>query len=726
MSRTLETPTPPPRSRIRTRLSAGALALAAALALGGVAALPATQAHAATDTGVANGDVIANLWEWNWDSVASECTNVLDPAGYGAVQVAPPAESLKQSNYYWWDVYQPYSYNLNSRFGTATQFANMVTTCHNAGIKVYVDAVINHTAAQTGTGYNGTTITTKYDTPDWDYADYHHSECTSSDGTILDYSNLSQVQNCELLGLPDLKTENTNVRQGIAGYLNKMTALGVDGYRIDAAKHIPTTDLAAIEGYLNNTTSGSAPYVFQEVYPGTTPTAASYEGTGDVLDFVYANKLKAQFQGSISNLETFGSTWGFVDEGSSATFVTNHDTDRNGYTLTLQGGDQTTLANIYELARSYGTSPSIYASWNWTTSDQAPPNSSGFVTNTDCSSGWTCLDRNTAVKGMVEWHNAVGSASYTNFQAKASNVIGFSRGTTGFIAMNNTSSSATYTYATNLADGTYCNVITDCADKVTVSSGSATITVPAMSAVAIHTGTYTSPSSSATATPTATATATSTPTATATATATTTATATSTSSTVTATFNEYASTDTGTNVYVVGSNSALGNWDTSSAIQLSSGGYPIWTKAVSVPASSSFEYKYIKKDSSGNVTWESNANRSATTGTSAVTLNNSWNVAGASATDVTFNETATTISGTNVYVVGSIASLGSWDTDDAIPLSSTNYPTWSKLAIVPQSTSFTYKYIKKDANGNVTWESGDNRSYTTGTSSGYTTSDTWK
>jgi alpha-amylase len=26
----------------------------------------------------------------------------------------------------------------------------------------------------------------------------------------------------------------------------------------------------------------------------------------------------------------------------------------------------------------------------------------------------------------------------------------------------------------------------------------------------------------------------------------------------------------------------------------------------------------------------------------------------------------------------------------------------------------------------VTWESGSNRSYTTGTSSGYTTSDTWK
>ncbi|MFG2793027.1 carbohydrate-binding module family 20 domain-containing protein [Streptomyces sp. NPDC048419] len=70
------------------------------------------------------------------------------------------------------------------------------------------------------------------------------------------------------------------------------------------------------------------------------------------------------------------------------------------------------------------------------------------------------------------------------------------------------------------------------------------------------------------------------------------------------------------------------------------------------------------------------------------------------ATDVTFNESATT----------------DWE----------SYPTWSKLVIVPRSTAFTYKYLKKDGSGNVTGESGTNRSCTTGGSSGYTTSDTWK
>lgn len=680
------------------RRTASAVA-AGALALAGAVALPAASAQADT---TAKGDVIANLWEWNWDSIASECTNILGPAGYGAVQVAPPSESLKQTDYYWWDVYQPYSYTLNSRFGTATQFANMVTACHKAGVKVYTDAVINHTAAQTGTGYDGTTITNKYDAPDWNPSDYHTSaDCPTSDLTIQDYSNLTQVQNCELLGLPDLKTGSDTVRSGLAAFLNKQIALGVDGFRVDSAKHIPAADMAAIVARLNTTTSGSAPYVFDEVYPGSTPQPSDYYGSGDVLDFTYASKLKSAFQGNVSDLSSLSSS-GILPAANSVSFVTNHDTERNGLHMSYKDGDTYKLANLFELAYKWST-PTVYASWEWTQSDQAPPNSSGFVTKTDCSSGtWYCLDRDTGVVGMVAWHNAVDTAAVSNWQAMSSNVIGFGRSGAGFFALNNGSSSATYTFTTGMADGTYKNVVDGGASTVTVSGGSASITIPAKSAVAFYNASYTCTvgcddtgggSSGAT---------------------------------VDATFHEYASTTSGTNVYVVGSIPALGSWDTSKAIPLSSSGYPIWSGQVSMPTNTSFTFKYMKKDPSGNVTWESNANRSAGTTTSAISLNNSWNVADTDATDVTFNEYATTDYGTNVYVVGSIASLGSWNTSDAIPLSSASYPTWSKLVIVPKSTAFTYKYLKKDSSGNVTWDSGTNRSYTTGSSSGYTTGDTWK
>ncbi|MCX5334634.1 carbohydrate-binding module family 20 domain-containing protein [Streptomyces sp. NBC_00140] len=676
---------------------AATTAAAGALALAGAMALPATPAQADATT---SGDVIANLWSYNWNSVASECTDVLGPNGYGAVWVAPPAESLKQSSYYWWDVYQPYTYNLSGRFGTAAPFASMVDACHDAGVKVYTDAVINHTAAQTGTGYNGTTITNKYDTPDWDPDDFHTSaECSDSDLIIDDWSNLNEIQNCELLGLPDLETEDDDVRSGIAAYLNKQIALGVDGFRIDAAKHMPVADLNAIWAKLNTTTAGSAPYIFQEVYPGSTPAASDYYSAGDVLDFSYASKLKSSFQGNVSDLESLSSS-GVLTPANSVSFVTNHDTERNGLHMSYKDGDTYRLANVFQLAYKWST-PTVYSGFEFSSSDQAPPNSSGFVTDTNCAGGWYCLQRDTAITGMVKWHNAVGSESVSNWSTKSSSVIGFGRGTAGYVAINNGSSAATYTFATGMADGTYANVIDNGATTVAVSGGSATLTIPAKSAIAFYDGEFTPCTTCEDDDDDST-------------------------STVTATFNEYAATTSGQDVYVVGSISALGSWDTSKAVKLSSSGYPVWSGEVSVPVNTSFEFKYIKKDSSGNVTWESNANRSASTTTSAVGLNNSWNVASANATDVTFHVTATTDLGTNVYVVGSIAALGSWNTADAIPLSSASYPTWSKPVIVPKSTAFEYKFVKKNSSGTVTWESGTNRSYTTGSSSGYSTGDTWK
>lgn len=680
--------------RTASAVSVGALALACATAL------PATAARA--DTG-ARGDVIANLWEWNWDSVASECTDVLGPAGYGAVQVAPPAESLKQPSYYWWDVYQPYAYDLNSRFGSAAKFAAMVTSCHAAGVKVYTDAVINHTAAQTGTGYNGTTLTSKYDTPEWDRGDYHDAgDCPTSDLTVQDYGNLTQVQNCELLGLPDLRTGSDSVRAGIANFLNSQLALGVDGFRVDAAKHIPEADLAAIEGKLTDTTSGTDPYVFQEVYPGSTPQPSDYYASGDVLDFTYASRTKSAFQGNVSDLASLSSS-GILPAANSVSFVTNHDTERNGLHMSYKDGDAYRLANLFQLAYKWST-PTVYASWEWTQSDQAPPNSSGFVTGTDCSNGsWYCLDRDTAVVGMVAWHNAVDTAAVSDWQTKSSNVIGFGRSGAGFFTVNNGSSAATYTFSTGMADGTYANVVDGGATHVTVAGGSASITVPAKGAVAFYNGSYTctvgcdDPGDGG-----------------------------GSGSTVNATFSEYAPTTTGTDVYVTGSVDALGGWDTSKAVKLSSTGYPYWSAEVGLPVNTAFQYKYLKKNAAGAVTWESNANRSAATTSSGVRLDTSWNLAQTDATDVTFGVDATTSPGTNVYVVGSTASLGSWNTADAIPLSSAAHPHWSRLVIVPRSTAFQYKFLKKDTAGNVTWESGTNRSFTTGTSSGYTAGGSWQ
>lgn len=87
---------------------------------------------------------------------------------------------------------------------------------------------------------------------------------------------------------------------------------------------------------------------------------------------------------------------------------------------------------------------------------------------------------------------------------------------------------------------------------------------------------------------------------------------------------------------------------------------------------------------------------------------------------------AQTYWGQNVYVVGNVKALGLWDTNKAVLLSATNYPTWEVVVNdMPINTTVEFKFIKKDGNGTVIWESGSNHVYTTGTGDGHFTS-TWQ
>ncbi|KAG6865216.1 hypothetical protein C0991_004417 [Blastosporella zonata] len=78
--------------------------------------------------------VIIQMFEWTWNSIASECTSFIGPAGYGFVQVSPPEEHISGSQ--WWTDYQPVSYNLTSKRGNRAQFSSMISACHAAGVKV--------------------------------------------------------------------------------------------------------------------------------------------------------------------------------------------------------------------------------------------------------------------------------------------------------------------------------------------------------------------------------------------------------------------------------------------------------------------------------------------------------------------------------------------------------------------------------------------------------------
>ncbi|KIJ62526.1 carbohydrate-binding module family 20 protein [Hydnomerulius pinastri MD-312] len=94
--------------------------------------------------------------------------------------------------------------------------------------------------------------------------------------------------------------------------------------------------------------------------------------------------------------------------------------------------------------------------------------------------------------------------------------------------------------------------------------------------------------------------------------------------TVSVEFNVDVTTVLGENIYLTGSVGALSNWDTSTAILMSSANYPVWSTTVNLPANTAIQYKYIQINN-GAVTWESDPNNAFTTGASgAQTLNDTW------------------------------------------------------------------------------------------------------
>ena len=241
-----------------------------------------------------NKSVIIEMFEWSWDSIAAECTNFIGPAGYGFVQgmctlacrrctqpltrvtrcatVNPPQEHVQGDS--WWTDYQAVSYQITSKHGNRDQFANMVNTCHNAGVGVIVGTSLipraschNHhgqrlwRSAQTPSGTTCPALIRGRATPD------HRSQSTttpestririsihagmgSTTGTMPTRcrraNSLAWPSKCPGAldrkyviahkGIYSLATETEYVRSRLAQYGNDLLSLGVDGLRLDAAK----------------------------------------------------------------------------------------------------------------------------------------------------------------------------------------------------------------------------------------------------------------------------------------------------------------------------------------------------------------------------------------------------------------------------------------------------------------------------------------------------------
>lgn len=445
--------------------------------------------------------VIVHLFEWRFDDIAEECETFLGPRGYGGVQTSPVnehgivfGETVKRP---WYERYQPVSYKIGNRSGNETQFRDMVRRCNQAGVRVYVDVVINHMTGNLEISKGTAGSTFSYDEFSYPAVPYgpddfkKKQQCGSQSGGIDSYGNAQQVRNCELVGLRDLNHGREHVRAKVAEFLNRLIRFGAAGFRVDAAKHMWPADLQAIYARLNDLSTeffapGTKPFIYQEVIDmghGEPVTRWEYRHLGRVTEFLYGAKLGAVLRKRpkqlLKYLRNFGEDWGFLPGGDAVAFVDNHDNQRGhgaggADILTFFEPRLYKMAAVFLLAWPYGL-PRVMSSYRWHRDfrddvDQnawfGPPSDASWniqrvIRHRDntCGGGWICEHRWRQIYNLVELHNVAGFSPVTNWWDNGYHAIAFGRGNATFVVINNEDFPVDKVLQTSLPAGTYCDVI---------------------------------------------------------------------------------------------------------------------------------------------------------------------------------------------------------------------------------------------------------------------------
>ena len=435
-------------------------------------------------------DVGIQLFMFNWNSVATECEESLGPAGISWALVSPPQEHINQGQ--WWVHYQPVSYRIDSRLGSREDFADMVSRCKRAGVEIIADAVINHMSGSSfGTGWAGSSYE-KYEYAGLYSAENFHDCGLTENNQIVNYGDRAQVQTCELLGLSDLDTGSQYVQGKIVAYLKDLLSLGVAGFRIDAAKHVSSEDIQQIIAALPRDTR-----ILHEVIRGVGEDVQpeEYQSSGQLWEFSFSRLMTSFDIDTVPNLEESLGLGYFVPSDKAISFVTNHDTERNGQALTPESSVELfQLATIFMLASDYGT-PMLYSGYSFTDYDEPPPlGTDGSVLDATCGEnlGWNCQQRESSIIQMIHWRTMTQDLPSTDYIHKES-YSAWSKGTKGFFAINAAVREVATSFKTSLPAGTYCDLLqltdhnSDCpgSEIAVAEDGSVQLTIPPRSAVAL-------------------------------------------------------------------------------------------------------------------------------------------------------------------------------------------------------------------------------------------------
>lgn len=237
-------------------------------------------------------------------------------------------------SYHGYDVTDYYA--VNPEYGTMDDFRRFLDEAQSRGMHVIIDLVLNHTSSlhpffQEALSGPGSPYRDWYIWSDQDQGSGWHA---ADSGYYFGFF-------CECM--PDLNYRNPAVTEEMQNVVRFwLEAVGVDGFRLDAAKHLiedgdalentPATHAWYRDFYTAYKSVDPEAYAVGEVYGAGALMVKSY--TGDQLDQVFNFEMASGFVNSAAGGSNSGvnSAIAFsiqdMPDFNSATFLTNHDQNR--------------------------------------------------------------------------------------------------------------------------------------------------------------------------------------------------------------------------------------------------------------------------------------------------------------------------------------------------------------------------------------------------------------
>ena len=233
--------------------------------------------------------------------------------GMTAIWITPVALQMPGGYHGYWTL-DPYQ--IDPHLGTLSTLQELVRKAHEKSLRVVLDVVPNHL----GQGHPWLT--------DGAHAGWFHPDCP------INFSDQTSVENCWLAGLPDLNTENPVVRAYLIDWANWLIdQTGVDGFRVDAARHLSKDFLRAFTSAIR--AKHPSFWILGEVYSSGYRYQSGFldAGLDAVTDFQTYDSVRIGLdpRGNLGQLATspaLAADLGAGREDERAIFIDNHDVPR--------------------------------------------------------------------------------------------------------------------------------------------------------------------------------------------------------------------------------------------------------------------------------------------------------------------------------------------------------------------------------------------------------------